>query len=326
MVEKAKAELFDLSYALQKKEADSDPLHFQERCTTVLNTLNDSLRDLESLIAASEFHDYAWGYVFKEIFPYFMRSRFAERAYYKPKGYAGDFLMMEMIYQNRPEGDGRLGLLVDAWCLNSPASRAVRGRRALLAEELLRRTMRDFSSHGPIRILNVACGSSRELFDFLKKCPLDDRVEATCMDADVEALHYTDTAVNTFSHRAQIRYLNDNAVRWALGRNRQRLSPQDIIYSAGLTDYLDRRLFVALVTRCYEQLKPGGCLIIGNFAPKNPNKAVMDHILHWKLMHRDEKDLREIFAETPFGDRVTFLTEPEGINLFAVARREEETS
>lgn len=326
VVEKTKAELFDLSYALQQAKADREPHVLQERCTAILNALNDSLRDLEPLVARSKFQDYAWGYVFKEIFPYFMRSRFAERAYYKPKGYAGDFLMMEMIYQNRPEGDGKLGLLVDAWCLNSPASRAVRGRRSLLAEELLRRTLRDFSANGTIRIMNLACGSSRELFDFLKACPLDHRVEATCMDADVEALHYTDTTVNTFSHRARIRYLNDNAVRWALGRNRQRLDPQDIIYSAGLTDYLDRRLFGALVTRCYEHLKPGGCLIIGNFAPNNPNKAVMDHILHWKLIHRSDKELRDIFAETPFGDQVTILSEPEGINLFAVARRQNGTS
>lgn len=326
VVEKSKAELFDLSYALQRTKADHEGQLLQERCTAVLNALNDNLQDLEPLVARTEFEDFAWGYVLKEIFPYFMRSRFAERAYFKPKGYAGDFLMMEMIYQNRPEGDGKLGVLVDAWCLNAPASRAVRGRRSLLAEELLRRSLHDLSSQNPIRILNVACGSSRELFDFLKECSLDDRVEATCMDADPEALHYADTQLNVFPHRAKIRYLNDNAVRWALGRNRQRLAPQDIIYSAGLTDYLDRRLFTALVTRCHEHLKPGGCLIIGNFAPNNPNKAVMDHILHWKLIHRSEKDLRDIFAETPFRDRVTFLSEPEGINLFAVARREPETS
>ncbi|ROR03192.1 cyclic nucleotide-binding domain-containing protein [Desulfosoma caldarium] len=321
LVEKTKADLFDLSYAVQSIGKDGELNGLQERCTSIMNHLNENLQDMEPLIAQSDFQDVVWGYIFKEVFPYLMRSRFAERAYYKPKGYAGDYLMMEMIYRHEPSGDGKLGFLVDAWCLNAPASRAVRGRRSLLAEELKRRVLERTHTSDPIRILNLACGPSRELFDFLKSCPETHRVEATLMDADVEALHYTNTAVNTFPHRATIRYLNDNAVRWALGRTRQELAPQDIIYSAGLTDYLDRRLFTALVRRCYEQLKPEGCLIIGNFSPQNPNRAIMDHILQWKLIYRTEKDLRNIFAETPFGHRVSCLCEPEGINLFAVAYR-----
>ncbi|MGQ9670824.1 MAG: cyclic nucleotide-binding domain-containing protein [Desulfosoma sp.] len=324
LVEKTKADFFDLSYALQSNGKEQERL--QERCTAILNHFNRNLQDLEPFIAQSEFQDEAWNHVFKEIFPYLMRSRFAERAYYKPKGYAGDFLMMEMIHRNTPDGDGKLGLLVDAWCLHAPASRAVRGRRKLLAEELGRCVARKLNSCDPMRMLNLACGSSREFFDFLKECPVQDRVEATLMDADVEALHYADNTVNTFAHGAKIRYLNDNAVRWALGRTRHRLAPQDIIYSSGLADYLDRRLFTALVTRCYEYLKPGGCLIIGNFSPDNPNRAIMDHMLRWKLIYRTESELRDIFSETPFERCVQVLAEPEGINLFAVTYRELKTS
>lgn len=322
LVEKTKRDFFHLSYRLHNQGNGHEKDGFQERCTAILDELNRSLQELEPLIGQSDFQEQGWAYIFREIFPYFMRSRFAERAYYKPKGYAGDFVMMEMIYRNEPEGEGRLGPLVDAWCLNAPASRAVRGRRSLLARELLRRSTRHCASQDPIRILNLACGSSRELFDFIKNCDADHRLEATCMDADTEALHYTDTVVNTFPHRAKIRYLNDNAVRWALGRSRQRLDPQDIIYSAGLTDYLDRRLFIALVNRCYEHLKPGGCLIVGNFSPNNPNRVIMDQILRWKLIYRNEKDLEDIFQQTPFRGQVTFLAEPEGINLFAVADRD----
>ena len=69
-------------------------------------------------MAGSNYEEVMWGYVFKEIFPYFMRSRFAERAYFKPKGYAGDFLMMEHIYADTPKGEGKLGEIVDASCLH----------------------------------------------------------------------------------------------------------------------------------------------------------------------------------------------------------------
>ena len=59
----------------------------------MLAQLNGSLSEFGRLMAGSGYEEVMWGYVFKEIFPYFMRSRFAERAYFKPKGYAGDFLM-----------------------------------------------------------------------------------------------------------------------------------------------------------------------------------------------------------------------------------------
>ena len=315
-VERVKTQFFDLTYSLQQSNGASGDSENLERCFGILHGLNERLNMLEPILKESPMENYAWGYIFKEIFPYFMRSRFAERAYYKPKGYAGDFLMMEMIYNNRPAGDGKLGPLVDHWCLNSPASKAVRGRRALLASELRRWTERIKNRSHPLRIMNVACGSSRELFDFLKACPYDNQVEALCMDADMEALQYVAQTVNVFPHRAQVSYLNDNVVKWAIGRSRQRIEPQDIIYSAGLTDYLDRRLFVALLKRCHETLKPGGILIIGNFSPRNPNRAFMDHILHWKLIYRSEQELREIFADSPFGNDVSVFAEEHGINLF----------
>jgi CRP-like cAMP-binding protein len=134
-----KSALFDLSHRLQKVEAEggSDP-EAEARCHTVLGELNGSLAEFGRLMAGSGYEEVAWGYVFKEIFPYFMRSRFAERAYFKPKGYAGDFLMMEHIYAGVPRGEGRFGEIVDQFCLDRPGSRAIRGRRVLLKNELLR--------------------------------------------------------------------------------------------------------------------------------------------------------------------------------------------
>jgi hypothetical protein len=156
-----------------------------------------------------------------------MRSRFAERAYYKPKGYAGDFRMMEMIYANRPQGDGRLGGLVDQWCLNISAARAVRGRRSLLKKLLLQEAALLASRPGPMRILNLACGSCRELFDFLGEKTDPAPVEAICLD----------------------------------------------------------------------------------------------HLLQWKLIHRDPEKLRILLADTPFGAEVEVYTETEGVNLFLIARK-----
>jgi extracellular factor (EF) 3-hydroxypalmitic acid methyl ester biosynthesis protein len=286
-----------------------------------LNSFNDRLMEFNSNNGKdSQIEHYGWGYIFKEVFPYFMRSRFAERAYYKPKGYAGDFLMMEMIYHNEPDGDGKLGKVMDGFLLNSEASRAVRGRRKLLGRQLEAIARQKLGDGNQIRIMNLACGSNRELFDFLSRCGFTEKIEATCVDADPEALEYTNQRVNVFPHHASIRLMNDNVIRWAVGAVRHDYGLQDIIYSAGLTDYLDRRLFIALVNRCYEHLRPGGKLIIGNFKP-NRTRIFMDHILHWELIYRDEDDLRSLFAESAFGANVEIMAEEQLINLFAVATK-----
>ena len=102
-METFKSELFNLSHRLQKTEAEGkQDLESEARCHAVLAELNGSLADFEQTMAGSGYAEVMWGYVFKEIFPYLMRSRFAERAYFKPKGYAGEFLMMEHIYANIP--------------------------------------------------------------------------------------------------------------------------------------------------------------------------------------------------------------------------------
>ncbi|MDD2464001.1 MAG: cyclic nucleotide-binding domain-containing protein [Desulfobulbus sp.] len=321
-MEAFKSELFNLSHTLQKAEAEGhqDPEN-EARCHGVLAELNAVLPEFEQIMAGSKYGEVMWGYVFKEIFPYFMRSRFAERAYFKPKGYAGDFLMMEHIYADIPKGEGKLGEIIDAFCLQRPGSLAIRGRRILLKQQLMDRSAAINAQGRTTRIMNLACGPNRELFDFLADCDFSESIEALCVDIDSEALQYTNQYVNIFPHRASIRLMSENVIKWAMGRAKHHIEPLDIIYSAGLCDYLDPRLFRALITQCYKHLKPGGTLLLGNFT-FYPDSLFLDKLLKWELIYRTEEDLREIFAPTPFGENIDILVEQAGVNLFAMATKE----
>jgi extracellular factor (EF) 3-hydroxypalmitic acid methyl ester biosynthesis protein len=321
-MEELKSQLFNLSHRLQKSEAEGkqDP-ESEAGCHRVLDQLNGSLFEFEQVMAASGYADVMWGYVFKEIFPYFMRSRFAERAYFKPKGYAGDFLMMEHIYAGIAKGEGKLGEIVDAFCLQRPGSLAIRGRRILLGNQLKQLSGAIAARGGAIRIMNLACGPNRELFDFLADCDYTETIEALCIDIDSDALQYTNQHVNIFPHRASIRLMSENVIKWALGRTTHHIEPLDIIYSAGLCDYLDPRLFRALITRCHQHLKPGGTLLLGNFS-HYPDSLFLDRVLKWELIYRSEEELKELFTSTPFGERVTIIAEQAQINLFAMATKE----
>jgi len=321
-VELFKAQMYEIASAVQAESSLDMDEGLYLRLKETVDIFDSYLEDLAVYLESRpELSAHIWGYIFKEIFPYFMRSRFAERAYFKPKGYAGDFLMMEAIYRNIPDGDGLFGLMVDRYCLDCPPPRAVRGRRRLLSRLIEKHVRNLMPVRDSIGIMNLACGSNRELFDFIARFPHSHMLDCLCIDADPEALEYTSKYVDVFEHDAGITLMQENVIKWSLGRVRHNFEPRDIIYSAGLTDYLDERLFTALVKRAWDYLKPGGVLILSNFSKANPNKAWMDHIFQWKLIHRDEQDLKSIFGRTPFGSNVEVLSEQEGVNLFAVATK-----
>ncbi len=320
-VEKASMELFDLSHAIQddSTRGEVNPEN-KERCFAILTALVDAMPLFEEKISGSGYEDVLWGYIFKEIYPYFMRSFYVERSYHKPKGYAGDFLMIEHVYKGIPKGEGLIGELIDEFCIGRPASNALRGRRVLMAEQLHKLTAPLAERREPIGIMNLACGPNRELFDFLRTCEYSELIEALCVDIDSEALQYTNKNINTFSHLASIRLMSENVIKWSLGKVKHHIGLQDIIYSVGLCDYLDDRLFKALVKQCFNYLKPGGKLILGNYA-HHKDAVFMDRILRWELIYRTKEELEQLFSDVPFS-RIEVLSENEQVNLFVLAVKE----
>ena len=90
-----------------------------------------------------------------------------------------------------------------------------------------------------------------------------------------------------------------------------------------LTRLMKRHLVRRLIDYIYTMLEPGGRVILGNFHPNNTDKAFMDHVLEWRLIHRTEDDMNRLFAESKFGRPCTRCRfEQECINLFAECVKE----
>ncbi len=256
----------------------------------------------------------------KEFLPYLSLAESVDRFYSKPRGYAGDFLSIAKIYDDQPGGAGRIGPLVDACFLSSTAAAAVRNRRQLL-RRLIGEAMEKNSSE-TTQVTSLACGPAQELFDVYAQLQQPARLRASLIDIDLQALAFVmDKATRLKLHR-HIEVFNNNLLYLAAGRQTIKLAPQDLIYSIGLIDYFGDKFAVQLLNFVHDNLKPGGSVVLGNFHPVNPNKAFMDHILEWKLIHRDEQDMHRLFGQSKFGkaaDRILF--EQEGINMFAVCSR-----
>lgn len=255
-----------------------------------------------------------------EILPYLLLTRTAERMYSKPRGYAGDFKTIDLMYDDQPGGKGRLGPVLDRWFLDQPAAIAVKNRRHLVSGEI-RRTVSDVE--GEARVTSIACGPAREVFDAFGQLSDPASLKVTCLDVDFQALAQVEQSRDEQGLRRRIDLVRANVIYAALGREPLTLPPQHLVYSIGLIDYFKDDLVVRLLDWIHGLLAPGGRVIVGNFHPRNPSRVMADHVLEWELIHRDEADMDRLFQRSAFGRPTTAIRfEEQRINLFAECVRE----
>jgi CRP-like cAMP-binding protein/SAM-dependent methyltransferase len=257
----------------------------------------------------------------RELLPLIGLAATAERFYSKPRGYAGDCQTLELIYRNEPRGVGRMGPLLDACFLDRPAPRAIVNRRRLLAREI--RGTRTACAMDPVRVASLGCGPGREIFDAFDGLDDPARLAVTAVDSDEDALAMVRARGAERGIAARVLGIRADVFQVVTGREELDLPPQDLIYSVDLIDYFNDNLVVTLMDWIHDHLRPGGRAILGNFHPRNPDKAVMDHVFGWRLVHRDESRMHELYARSKFGRGCTrILFEEEQVNLFAECRRE----
>ena len=252
----------------------------------------------------------------KELLPYVLMTKVIGRCYTKPRGYAGDYMTIEWIYRTEPGGVPPLGVLLDACLLDIPVAVAVRNRRGLLTEEILEIVAdRDGEQ---AQVMSLACGPAREIFDVFALLGEQAPLRATLVDFDNEALAYVAEHRDRLGLADAVDLAANNLIHLALGRKTLDVAPQDLIYSIGLIDYFADELVVKLMNLIHSLLRPGGKAILGNFHTSNPCKAFMDHVLEWRLIHRDEADMDRLYRMSAFGRACTNIRfEDQGVNLFA---------
>jgi SAM-dependent methyltransferase len=253
----------------------------------------------------------------QEFLPYMLLTENAARWYTKPRGYAGDFLSIEFIYEDEPRGKGALGRLLDRCFLDLKAAQAVRSRRPLICDLILEMAGQNGGSR-PVNVTSLACGPAREVFDAIERIGTSGGLNVHLLDIDLQALAFVAERRDKLKLKKQIHLHNENLVYLATGRRDFAALDQDLIYSIGLIDYFADRFVVQLLNVIHAALRAGGRVVLGNFHTGNPDKAVMDHVLDWKLIHRTEDDMNRLFAASAFGRPCSSIVyEPQGINLFA---------
>jgi extracellular factor (EF) 3-hydroxypalmitic acid methyl ester biosynthesis protein len=256
----------------------------------------------------------------------FLGSPFGHRTYHKPIGYAGDYEMMNMIHRNQPEGRTLFEKLIHLLLVSQWPAKSVRNRIAHLGENIVSETARAARAGKTARILNVGCGPAREVQDFLKGTQLSDQADFMLMDFNEETLLHAGQklveAKRQFSRHTPIK--TQQVSVYELLRRAQRggvvAEKFDLIYCAGLFDYLAPDTCRTLMELWYDSLSPGGLMLIANMNDTKPFRNFIEFILDWQLIYRDS---REILSLAPRHCRETtrLIAEPTSVNLFLHIRK-----
>lgn len=259
----------------------------------IINNLVNSISDEEEAKAFREL-----------IMPVLKGNSLYGYTYHKPLGYAGDFMLIEKMYQTYVSSDPTCRKW-DIYYHTHEATKAVRNRK-LYFVRLMEELCADRAE--TVNILILGSGPTTDVHEFLTRNP-QVNVTFDCLDIDQRAIDYA--AEKNKKYLSMINFIKMNVLRFMPNKN------YDLIWSAGLFDYLNDRLFTGLISRFKTFLKPNGQMVIGNFSNENPTQRVMEVMGEWFLNHRSGLHLKRLANFAGITPGMVYVDkEPLGINLF----------
>ncbi|WP_313615356.1 class I SAM-dependent methyltransferase [Rhizobium sp.] len=219
---------------------------------------------------------------------YFLEDPFTRWSFEKPRGYSGDAQLLDFIYGHDSVADlvknaTPLGAALYDYTRDASSSVAVRERRDLLTRFVDEAAAR----HGETEILTIASGHLREAD---ASVALKEGRIKRWVALDQDPLSVGSVARDFNGSRIEA---IDGSVRDIVLRT-QELGTFDLVYAAGLYDYLNDRVAIKLTRRCMEMLKPGGMFLFANFSEDIVVDGYMETFMNWALLLRSKADMWRI--------------------------------
>lgn len=205
-----------------------------------------------------------------------------------PRGYPGDFELIERLLDAQPGGEpGTLEQVWETCVLQLPIVWQHRAKVAWQAG-LVRRRM---SGRGAVRVLSIGCGGARDLL-LLEPHELG-RLEIVLNDLDTDALTLAATRLGGGVQR--LKCIPGNALRSATKMRAE--GPFDVILVGGLLDYLPERAARTLLRHAGEMLNPEGLLGATNIASGNPWRLMLELLADWTLIERSHDEMSRLLHQ-----------------------------
>jgi hypothetical protein len=230
------------------------------------------------------------------LFGLVMQDPITRRCFDKPRGYPGDAVLLDLIYKWPTVEDlvvsaSEVGRAIYGFTNTSSTAQSVRDRRSTIATLIDRCAA---TSPGA-RVLSVAAGHLREGVDSVafREGQL---AELVALDQDTESV----AEVGRGFDRTVVTPICSSLRPLLTGCHG--LGEFDLIYSAGLYDYLAIDTAVRLTARLFGMLRPGGRLWVANFLPGIAAVGYMEACMDWHLLYRPVNEIQEFAREIPESD------------------------
>jgi SAM-dependent methyltransferase len=220
---------------------------------------------------------------------------FTRWSYKKPRGYSGDARLLDFIYGQDIEDElnrtSLVGRSVYQYTCSASAPDAVRERCTILSELVDSVAKRAVL---PIEVLSIAAGHLRE--SERSGALQTGRIRRwVALDQDAESIATIERSRASISIQTVLGSARD------LIAGRCKIGTFDVIYSAGLYDYLSDRMAKRLTEVIFEMLKPGGRMLYANFSRDIPDDGYMEAFMAWQLIYRTESEMRAFADGLPIG-------------------------
>jgi extracellular factor (EF) 3-hydroxypalmitic acid methyl ester biosynthesis protein len=291
--------------------------HFFEKSERIAEGLEEELKPAHR------------AYIKRQLHPFLLASPFLYRTFTKPLGYAGDYEMVSMITRDPLEGASLFAKIVNLWFLRQPPAEAHRNRIGYLTQKLHQEAVRAVSQGRVARVLNLGCGPACEVERCLAGSELSNRIQFTLLDFNEETLVHTRAVLK----RAKEKYARNPAIQFVRKSVNQILkegartvegSPEskyDLVYCAGLFDYLSQQICHRLMNILYGWVAPGGLLVATNVHVGNPRRLTMEYVMEWNLIYRDSAQMAALQPERATGDDMFVCSDETGVNVYVEVRK-----
>lgn len=282
-------------YLLEQRDVINKQLNYmiyEKEIFKLLDCFFDEARSLEQCLSSDILKSN-----FKKLFRTLMKeilfqSNLIKYSSEKPRGYPGDFRIIETIYNNTATSSG-FSLLLDKYMLQNIYAKAIRCRKDTARQILKENLEKNENIKSAVKILNLACGPCREVRELLSNnFKVNKDLAFYMVDQDEQALQFARTEICKFKTDYKFNYYRSDVIKYLKDvQSNSRGTGFDLIYCIGLADYLPDSVLVALMNAALRNLKNGGRFILAHKNTKLFHFTISDWAADWKFIPRNYEDL-----------------------------------
>lgn len=223
------------------------------------------------------------------LFELVQEDPYSRRAFEKPRGYAGDALMLDYVYDGiAPPETTQIGKVVFEGTTRTSNGLSVLDRRMRIAQLVSRVA----EYHPSASVGSLAAGHLREA-DLLCDASISKLGNWLAIDQDPASLEQVKQSYPI----PEIITVRGSVADLIFGK--LEIGRFDCFYSAGLFDYLNERLSKRAIASMFGHLKPGGELLVSNFTHQSQGRFFMEAFMDWTLIYRSDQEMLRLIDAIP---------------------------